>query len=94
MVTGRSLFSGRISEETLRAVMERGLDLDALPSTVPESIRKLIGRCLTKNPRYRLQAIVEARIVIEYTRAESEIRRRSTADVAVRNSRPRRRVSL
>jgi hypothetical protein len=29
MVTGRSLFSGRISEETLRAVMERGLDLDA-----------------------------------------------------------------
>ena len=40
----------------------------------------MIGRCLTKNPRYRLQAIAEARIVIEHTLAQSEIRPQSIGD--------------
>lgn len=73
MLTGRPLYTGTTPAEILRAVAERELDVKALPAAVPSSIRTLIARCLTKNPRYRLQAIAEARIVIEHALAQSEV---------------------
>ena len=38
---------------------------DALPAAIPASIRNLVQRCLTKDRKQRLQAIGEARIVLE-----------------------------
>ena len=90
MFTGRSLFTGTTPAETLRTVVERDVDLNVLPLAVPESVRRLIGRCLTRNPRYRLQAIAEARIVIEQTLAESELEPRSMTSQAADRTAARR----
>ena len=65
MLTGRQLYTGETVAETLARVIERTPDLSALPEATPKSIRDLLDRCLTKDPRSRLQAIGEARIVIE-----------------------------
>ena len=51
--------------ETLARVIERTPDLSALSESTPRPIRDLLGRCPTKDPRNRLQAIGEARSVIE-----------------------------
>src|SRR5262249_751465 len=59
------LYSGETAAETLARVIEREPDIDALPSSTPPPIRELVRRCLTKEPRSRLQAIGEARIAID-----------------------------
>ena len=51
--------------ETLAQVLTRPPDLDALPASTPAAIRRLLRRCLERNPRQRLHDIADARIVIE-----------------------------
>jgi len=65
MLTGRPLYSGKTAAEILAAVIEREPDASVLPAATPLSIRQLLGRCLTKDPYNRLQAIGEARISID-----------------------------
>ena len=65
MLTGRPLYTGQTAAEILACVIEREPDVSALPPATPPSIRELLGRCLTRDPRSRLQAIGEARIAIE-----------------------------
>ena len=72
MLTGRRLYDGETAPETLARVIEREPDLDAVPAATPASIRSLLQRCLTKDPRNRLQAIGEARIAIDRAMAQPE----------------------
>jgi serine/threonine-protein kinase len=65
MLTGKALFTGESAPETLARVIEREPDLGALPQATPARIRELLHRCLTKDPRRRLQAIGEARLALE-----------------------------
>ena len=65
MLTGRPLYAGKTAAEILACVIEREPDASALPAATPPSIRELLGRCLTKDPHHRLQAIGEARIAID-----------------------------
>jgi serine/threonine protein kinase/Tol biopolymer transport system component len=65
MLSGARMYDGETAPETLARVIEREPDLTALPASTPESIRSLLRRCLTKDPRNRLQAIGEARIVLD-----------------------------
>ncbi|MGH9390382.1 MAG: TolB family protein, partial [Vicinamibacteria bacterium] len=51
--------------ETLAAVLRDGLDWGALPAETPPSIRKLLHRCLERDPRKRLRDIGDARLEIE-----------------------------
>ena len=67
MFSGRRLFAGETVSDTLAAVIMKEPEWDALPSSVPPAVQKLIRRCLTKDPRQRLRDIGEARIVIEET---------------------------
>ncbi len=62
MLTGQRLFSGDTVSDTLAAVLKEPVDLAALPSGTPASVRRLIRRCLEKNPRNRLHDIADARI--------------------------------
>ena len=64
MLTGKPLYTGDTAAATLASVIEGDPPVSALPAAIPPAIRALIGRCLTKNPRERLQAIGEARITI------------------------------
>jgi serine/threonine protein kinase len=65
MLTARPLYVGETAMQTLAGVIGAEPDVSALPTSTPTAIRALIGRCLTKDPRSRLQAIGEARIAIE-----------------------------
>ena len=65
MMTGRQTYSGETAAETLAFVMTRDPALDRLPPETPPAIRRLLRRCLDRDPRRRLRDIGEARIAIE-----------------------------
>ena len=65
MLTAKRLFAGDDSVEILAGVIKDTPSLDALPSATPRAVRRLIERCLEKEPKRRLQHIGEARIAME-----------------------------
>ena len=67
MLTGKPLFAGETTSDTLAEVIKSDPDWSQLPVNSPALIRNLLQRCLQKDPRRRLQAIGEARIAIEET---------------------------
>jgi serine/threonine protein kinase len=70
MLSGRQLFGGETVSDSLAAVITKEPDWEALPQDTPPRIRRLLERCLRKEPKKRLQAIGEARIAIEENAAE------------------------
>ncbi|HSC28165.1 MAG TPA: protein kinase, partial [Vicinamibacterales bacterium] len=65
MLAGRRLFDGETVSEVLAAVIKEEPSFEALSADVPPSIRHLLVRCLRKDPRLRLQAIGDVRLLIE-----------------------------
>ncbi len=65
MLTGRRLFDGETVSHVLAAVLKDSPDYGALPAGTPDRIVDLLKRCLRRKPRERLQAIGDARLVIE-----------------------------
>jgi len=65
MLTGHKLFEGETVSHVLASVLKDVVDLDELPESTPVKLRELISRCLQRKPRQRLQAIGDARIVLE-----------------------------
>ena len=65
MLSGQMAFKGDDVFDTLSAVVGRDIDWTALPAATPPSVRRLIERCLDRDPRHRLRDIGEARIVLE-----------------------------
>jgi len=51
--------------ETLAAILERAPDWERLPANVPAGIRRVLRRCLEKDPRHRFHHIADVRIEIE-----------------------------
>ncbi len=65
MLTGKQLFQGETVSDTLASVLKTEPDWRALPKETPAPIERLLRRCLEKEPRRRLQAIGEARLLLE-----------------------------
>jgi eukaryotic-like serine/threonine-protein kinase len=65
MLAGRSAFGGETVTDTLAAIMTRPPDLAQLPPGTPRGIRRLLERCLERDPGRRLRDIGEARIALE-----------------------------
>ena len=65
MLTGERAFKGDDVTEVLAKVIEREPDLSKLPPSTPVDVRKLIARCLAKDPKQRLRDIGEARILLD-----------------------------
>src|SRR6185436_2525063 len=59
MMSGRRAFEGDDVTETLAAVVKSEPPWSALPATTPPSIRRLIERCLRKDPARRLRDIAD-----------------------------------
>jgi len=72
MLTGNKLFEGETVSHVLASVLKDDVDLDALPGETPVRLRELIERCLKKKPKQRLQAIGDARILLDEYRADPE----------------------
>jgi serine/threonine-protein kinase len=81
MLAGRRPFDGEDVPQVLAYVIEREPDWNALPAGTPPSIRRLLKRCLRKDPKERLQAIGDARVEMldEGADAVSKGRRLSSA---------------
>jgi serine/threonine-protein kinase len=62
MLTGRKLFEGDTVSDVLASVLKEAPDLDALPHDTPPSVRRLLTRCLERDPKNRLQWIGDARL--------------------------------
>ena len=65
MLTGTKVFGGESVTDTLAEIIKAEPNWSRLPPGAPIPIRTLLQRCLMKDMRQRLQAIGEARIVIE-----------------------------
>ncbi|MFN8179786.1 MAG: protein kinase [bacterium] len=65
MLTGRRLFSGETVSDTLAAVLRHEPEWDSLPAATSPRIRRLLHRCLERDPKRRLRDIGDARLVIE-----------------------------
>jgi serine/threonine-protein kinase len=62
MLAGRAVFGGASAAEVMAAVLRDDVDWRALPAGTPEPIRRLLRRCLRRDPRERLQDIGDARL--------------------------------
>ena len=65
MLAGRSLFAGPTVSDTLAGVLKSEVDFGALPAATPPALRRLLRRCLERNPRNRLHDIADARLVLD-----------------------------
>ena len=65
MLTGRRLFDGDTVSDILAAVLRKDPEWDDLPESTPPHIRRLLRRCLARNPKDRLRDIGDARLVLE-----------------------------
>ncbi len=67
MLTGRTPFKGNTLSDTIAAILEREPNLADLPRHLNPGIRRLLERCLDKNPKRRWHAIADVRLEIEET---------------------------
>jgi Tol biopolymer transport system component len=60
MLTGRRCFDGATVSDVLAAVLRADIDWSALPADTPRSLRRLLARCLERDPKRRLRDIGDA----------------------------------
>jgi len=81
MLSGRRLFTGETVSDMVASVLRQEIDWTLLPATTPDAVRRLLARCLDRDVKKRLQAIGEARLVLEEGGGDAGDRRaRSSLD--------------
>ena len=65
MLTGRKLFDGETVTDVLAAVVRQEIDWSALPGDTPPALRRLLRRCLERDPKKRLRDVGEARLALD-----------------------------
>ena len=74
MLTGTRAFPGDDASDTLASVLARDPALEALPESVPTAVRRLLTRCLTKDPKKRLRDVTEGFVQLEDALAKPEVK--------------------
>ena len=69
MLTGRRLFDGETISDILAGVLKNEIDFGTLPAATPTAVRRLLRRCLTRDPKSRLRDIGDARLALEELRS-------------------------
>jgi Tol biopolymer transport system component len=88
MLTGRRTFDGETVSDVMARILEREPDWSALPDSMPERVRRILHRCLEKDPRKRQRDMGDVRLALE----EIEEARVSSARAARESG--KRRVSV
>jgi Tol biopolymer transport system component len=65
MLAGRQAFPGATGSDIIAKILEREPDWDALPSSTPTGLRRLLNRCLVKDVKLRLHALVDAHFELD-----------------------------
>ena len=82
MLTGRAAFAGDTVTDIIAAVVTREPDWTAVPAATPASIRRLLARCLEKDPKRRVRDIGDVRFEIDETIARGSSDARSAESVS------------
>jgi serine/threonine-protein kinase len=67
MLTGARAFAGNNGNDTIASVLRTDPDWTTLPHDTPPSVRRILHRCLEKDPRRRLRHIGDATFDLENT---------------------------
>jgi len=59
MLTGRAVFCGETDSDTIASILTREPDWTAVPETTPLAVRRMLQRCLDRDPQQRLRDIGE-----------------------------------
>ena len=62
MLTGRQAFTGETASEVMASVIKEEPDWSLVPAALPSSIRRLLRRCLEKDPKKRLSSMSDVRL--------------------------------
>jgi len=65
MLAGARLFAGESTSEVLAAVLRQEIEWTALPAETPAAVRRLLTRCLVRDPKRRLRDIGDALLELE-----------------------------
>lgn len=65
MLSGRPVFARETLADTFAVVLEREPEWSLLPGTTPGALKRLLRRCLTRDPSRRLRDIADARADVE-----------------------------
>ena len=84
MLTGRQVFeTGDTVSDAVAAILTREPDWSALPEQLPANLRRLLRRCLQKDPALRLHHVADARLELEDASSEATVAPSTTAPRAV-----------
>jgi serine/threonine-protein kinase len=64
-LVGEPLFRGATISDTIAQILSTEPDWEALPETTPESIRRVLRRCLNKDPQRRFRDVWDIRVELE-----------------------------
>jgi Tol biopolymer transport system component len=87
MFTGTQAFDAEDVADTLAAILTRSPAWDALPPTVPPTVRRLLHRCLERDRRRRLADIADARLELDDVSTEPAVTI-SASEISRRKRRP------
>ena len=81
MLCGKAPYTDKSVQETLARVLKEEPSWNALPAETPGAIRRLLERCLKKDPKQRLRDVGDARLAIdEYLAHPEEAATRAPSD--------------
>jgi serine/threonine protein kinase len=73
MLTGDRLYAGETATDIIASVVTRDPDWDRLPVKTPAGVRRMLRRCLQKDPRQRLRDVGDARLDLSEEFDEDEV---------------------
>ena len=65
MLAGKRAFDGETTYDVIAAIIERSPDLTRLRKDTPASVRRVIARCLEKDPKRRARDIAEVQVALD-----------------------------
>jgi serine/threonine-protein kinase len=65
MLAGRNMFEGESVSDTLAAVLRADIEWAILPADTPPPVRRLLERCLERDPKRRLRDVGDAWFLLE-----------------------------
>lgn len=92
LLTGRQAFVGETVADTIATILNREPEWSALDGRTPVPVRRLLQRCLDKDPRQRLRDIGDARHELDHVLDDLRASRNSSNPAAYLSTAPSRPV--
>jgi serine/threonine-protein kinase len=75
MLVGRLPFEGDTISDRIAAVLRQDIHWSELPRNTPDELRRLLRRCLQRDPKSRLHAAADARLILAEVEADHHLGR-------------------